>query len=184
MRQPPEKVDTGCSHLLGLEAQAEQQRLGARARGVHVRVGQRRVQLAHARAVIGSSRKLCSSSRSAVSPSIAYSTAGRSSGGRLLRDVRDAPVPRQVDVALVGVQLVAQQREQARLARAVGADQAGVLARVEGQVGLLEEQLRAAPEADLRETNHVRAAEKPAILPYTDISRIGANNPTMPKMIR
>jgi hypothetical protein len=35
---------------------------------------------------------------------------------RLLRHVRDAPVRRAVGVALVGVQLAAQQREQARLA--------------------------------------------------------------------
>jgi hypothetical protein len=70
-----------------------------------------------------------------------------------LRDVGDAPVPGQVDVALVGVQLVAQQREETRLARAVGADQPGVLAGVERQVDLLEQQLGAAPQADLREAD-------------------------------
>ena len=59
--------------------------------------------------------------------------------GRFLRDVGDAPVLRQLDVALVGMQLVAQQREQARLARAVGPDQADVLARVEREVGGLEQ---------------------------------------------
>ena len=50
---------------------------------------------------------------------------------RLLRDVRDAPVRRQLDLALVGVQLAAQQREQARLARAVGADQPDAFAGIE-----------------------------------------------------
>jgi hypothetical protein len=69
---------------------------------------------------------------------------------RLLRDVRDAPVLRQLDVALVGVQLLPQQREQARLARAVGADQAGVLAGIEREVDLLEQQLGAAPQVDAR----------------------------------
>jgi hypothetical protein len=71
--------------------------------------------------------------------------------GGFLRDVRDAPVARDVDVAGVGVQLVPQQREQAGLARAVGADQAGALAGVEDQVGLLEQELGAAPQADPRE---------------------------------
>jgi hypothetical protein len=70
-----------------------------------------------------------------------------------LRNVGDAPVLRQLDVALVGVQLVAQQREETRLARAVGADQSGVLAGVERQVDLLEQQLGAAPQADLRKAN-------------------------------
>ena len=51
--------------------------------------------------------------------------------GRFLRHVRDAPLRREIGVALVGVQLAAQQREQARLARAVGADEADAVARVE-----------------------------------------------------
>src|SRR5262245_41747456 len=57
--------------------------------------------------------------------------------------MRHAPGGRKIGVTLVGVQLAAQQREQARLARAVGADQADALARVDGRVGAFKERLDA-----------------------------------------
>jgi hypothetical protein len=47
---------------------------------------------------------------------------------------------------VVGVELVAQQREEARLARAVGADQADLLAGTQREVGSFEQHLGAAPE--------------------------------------
>ena len=71
-------------HLLVREAQAEQQLLGARAHGVGVGVAQRRVQLAHAgcrRRLLRPRRALLRAPRRSTSPSIAYSTAGRSSAG-------------------------------------------------------------------------------------------------------
>ena len=78
--------------------------------------------------------------------------------GRLLRHMRDAPVRGELDIALVRVQLAAQQREQARLARAVGADQADALARVEGGVGVFQQQLRAPEERDPGEADHPATA--------------------------
>jgi len=57
-------------------------------------------------------------------------------------------------------QLAAQEREQARLARAVGADQPDAFAGIETEVSALEERLRAARECDLGE-----ADQAPAILP-------------------
>ena len=66
--------------------------------------------------------------------------------GRFLRDVRDRPRRRQLDVAGVGVQLAAQERKQARLAAAVGADQAHLVPGVHGEARALEEALRAAGE--------------------------------------
>jgi hypothetical protein len=77
---------------------------------------------------------------------------------RLLRDMGDAPVRRELGVALVGVDLAAQQREEARLARAVGADQADTLTRMEGNVRALEERLGAPPERELREADQLRTA--------------------------
>src|SRR5688500_9104983 len=86
---------------------------------------------------------------------------GAVEGRGFLRNVRDAPVRGQLGIALVGVQLAAQQREQAGLARAVGADQAGTVAGMQGEVGTFEQRLGAAPEGELGESDH---AEKAAIL--------------------
>jgi hypothetical protein len=72
---------------------------------------------------------------------------------RLLRHLCDAPMRGKLGVAFVGVQLVAQQSEQARLAGAIGADEADPFAGVQGQVGAFEQRLRAAPESELREAD-------------------------------
>ena len=58
-------------------------------------------------------------------------------GGRLLRQVADAGGRR--DRAAVGVLAAREQAQQRRLARAVGADEAGALAGVEGQREPVEE---------------------------------------------
>src|SRR5258708_35523371 len=70
--------------------------------------------------------------------------------------MRDAQVGRQLDIALVGVQLALQQREQAGLARAVGADQPDALAGIEEKVSALEQRLRAARERDLGKADQAR----------------------------
>jgi hypothetical protein len=57
---------------------------------------------------------------------------------RLLADGGDAPLRGHQAVAGLGVQLAAQQREQARLAAAVGADHADAPAVVQLQVALLD----------------------------------------------
>src|SRR5258706_393244 len=80
---------------------------------------------------------------------------GAGQGGRLLRDVSDAPARGVVDLALVRVQLAAQEREEARFPRAVRADQADPVARVERGVGAFEQGFRAAAERDLGESDHV-----------------------------
>ena len=79
---------------------------------------------------------------------------GPRDGGRLLRDVRDRPARRQVDVAGLLVELAAQQREQARLAAAVRADEADAVARVHGQRGAIEQAQRAAGERQVGESDH------------------------------
>ena len=155
MRQPPEKLATGCCICSSVKPEAEQQLLGARPHGVGVGIGQRGCSSRDQRAVLVAFRlgfgaaSSASSRRSVVSPSIAYSSAARSSGGRLLRHVGHAPFGREVDFALVGVQFAAQQREQARLAGAVGADQADLVAGIERDVDRFEQRLDAAHEGDL-----------------------------------
>jgi hypothetical protein len=151
MRQPPEKLDTGWSSG---ETEAEEQGFRPRPHGVDVRIGERRVQLRHPGAVLRLFQLGLQRPQLAV-PVDGVFHRRTIERRRLLRHVRHAPVLRHVEVALVGVQLVAQQREQARLAGAVGPDQAGVVAWIQREVGLLEQDLGAAPEGELRKTNQM-----------------------------
>ena len=52
------------------------------------------------------------------------------------------------------MQLAAQQREEARLAAAVGADEADLLSGVDGQVGAVEQALGAARENEVGDAQH------------------------------
>ncbi len=73
---------------------------------------------------------------------------------RLLRDVRDRPARREVDRSRLGVELAAQEREQARLAAAVGPHDADAVARVDGQRRVVEQAQRAAGEGEVGEADH------------------------------
>ena len=73
---------------------------------------------------------------------------------RLLGDVRDDPVRRQADAAGVRLQLARHQREQAGLAAAVRARDADLLARVDLERRVLEQEPRAAAQGDVRELEH------------------------------
>src|SRR5260221_13660987 len=75
---------------------------------------------------------------------------------RLLRDISDAPARGVVDLALVRVQLAAQEREQARLPRSVRADETDPVAGVERDVGAFEQRFRAAAERGLGEAEQGR----------------------------
>src|SRR5438105_6556589 len=72
---------------------------------------------------------------------------------RLLGDVSDAPVAGKIDFPLVGMQLAAQQREQAGLTGAVGAGEADALAGIDRCVRALEERLDAPYEGEIGETD-------------------------------
>ncbi len=73
----------------------------------------------------------------------------RAARRRLLRDVRDRPCRRQRNVAGIRVELAPQQREQARLAAAVGADQADLVPGVHREIRAFEQALRAAREREV-----------------------------------
>src|SRR4029079_16651604 len=134
---------------------------------VGISVGERRVELGHQDAVM---RFLCGGQPCFEGPQCRIAGNRVVHGGalerrRFLRDVRQAPLRGEVDLALVAVQLAAQQREQARLARAGGADQADALAGLDGNVRGFEERLRAPAQRYVRKADH--GAEKAAILQGT-----------------
>ena len=139
------------------EAQAVQQPFRARARRVGIGIGERRVQLADHCAVVGGFRggelRLQLSQRGVAVDRVFERRAFQR--GRLLGDAGDAPSRGNADLALVGVKLALQQREQARFARAVRADEADLVAGAERDIGAFEQQLGAAAERDLGETDHV-----------------------------
>ena len=147
MRQPPEKLATGC-FICSCVKPRPCSSCSARERTVYASASASAAWSSPIRlpslAVLPPAASSRSSRRSVVSPSIAYSSAGALERGRLLRDVGDAPARREIHLALVGVQLAAQQREQARLAGAVRADQADLVAGVERDVGAFEQHLGAA----------------------------------------
>ena len=63
--------------------------------------------------------------------------------------------PGQIDAAGIRKELVADGREQARLAAAVGADEAELVARVHGQVRAFEEPTGAARQREVRDAKHL-----------------------------
>ncbi len=58
-------------------------------------------------------------------------------------------------VAQIGMQLAAQQSEQAGFARAIGTDQADLVAGIERDIDFVEKRLDAAHEGNLLKTDHV-----------------------------
>ena len=73
---------------------------------------------------------------------------------RLLGDMGHLPGRRHLQITLVLVQLAAQQREQARLAAAIGPGQADLPARVDLKFHVFEKNLGGAREAQLPELDH------------------------------
>jgi hypothetical protein len=72
----------------------------------------------------------------------------------VLGDMGDLPTGRDRDLARVGVQLIAQQGEQARLAAAVGPDQTDLPARIDGECGPFEQPIGAATETQVFQLQH------------------------------
>ncbi len=138
------------------EAEAEQQRLGARRGGVAVGVGEGGVGFGLGVAVvacfgIGQPALDVAQARVAVEGVVERAALHR---GRLLRHMRDLPGRRDGHLAAVGMQLAPQQREQGRFAAAVHAHQAGALAGVECGRGMVEQHLGAALEYEVVEADH------------------------------
>lgn len=144
------------ARLLEREAQAEQQRFGARRGGIAVGVGKGRVCFAFRGAVVcgggGSNRCLDGAQRGVAVQRVGER--GLVDGGGFLRHVGDLPGGRHGKVAAVRVQFAEQHGKQGRLARAVRPDQPGFLAGVQGEGGLFEERFGAARETELVKADH------------------------------
>ena len=123
MRQPPEKSATGRSMSDCRKPRPSSSRRRARANSRRSRAGGRGVP--DVRTIVRSfGRSSSASMRRSWRRRRARSRSPAAPAGRFLRDVGDHPARRQVEVALIGVELVAQQGEQAGFAAAVGAGEA------------------------------------------------------------
>ena len=79
---------------------------------------------------------------------------GTAVGRHFLRHAREHLVGWSLHVAGVDMEFPSDQGKQARLASAIGADNAGAVATEQAEAGVLEEGARAAAEGDLSEVNH------------------------------
>ena len=154
--------------LLGAKAQAEQQRLGARARVEGARFVKRQVRVGDGLAVVSGLRGgefgLRGHQRRVA---LQHEGGGAVLGLRhVLGNLAHAPARRDLDVARIGVQAPGQQREEARLAGAVAADQADLLARLHDHAGVLENHLDAAAQGEVSNRDHrARPAARRALSP-------------------
>ena len=155
-----------CRHRLGEvrvgKAQAVQQLGGAGARTITVDLAQTPMQFAHQMTVIrsaggGQIALHLAQHRIAVEREFERRLIQRRG---LLRHVRDHPAGRHEQVARFRMQLAQQQREQAGLARAVGAGQADFLARVDLHAGVLDQDFGGAGEGELTQADHDYSGNK------------------------
>ena len=133
-RQPPEKSDTGMRCVSERKAQAVQQPAGARFGVVAVDVGQLLVRDRRPRpsprqsiAAASASRIACTS----VSPDTTKSIAASGSDGVSCATLAMRSARGQIEIALVGLDLALDRREQAGLAAAVATDHADARAGVQ-----------------------------------------------------
>ena len=143
-------------HLRDLEAQAHQQRLGARARVEAADLADLHVGLGHRVAVLGQfgGRELglrLHQREVALEHEVGRRQVGL---GHVLGHFAQAPARRDLVVARVGRQAAGEHREQAGLARAVASDQAHLLARVHVDVDAVEDDLGAAAQLQVTERDH------------------------------
>jgi hypothetical protein len=147
-----------------VEAQAREQRLRARARLVAADVVVVRHQLGQSLAVLVRHPRLdLAQLRVAVHHEVERRPLHR---GRLLRDVREHPGRRQRNLARVRVQLAADDREEARLAAAVRADEPHLLAGVDVHRGALQQDSGAPPQRDVGNSQHGNLLLSAFTLPF------------------
>ncbi len=140
----------------GLESQAGQQGRRARLRRVAVDGLQSGVQFGERVAVVGLLRRReCSLDGAQLRVPVQDVVEGGLLECRgLLAHGRDAPMRRHLAIAGLRVQFPLQQREQARLAAAVGADQPDAPAVVDLQVAVLDQVAGPAGQGELPELDH------------------------------
>ncbi len=87
--------------------------------------------------------------RNSASPSRTNSIAARSLAATSCSTWAIFNVGGAIDIAAVGVQLAANRRKQTRLPRAVGAGDPDLVAAEDGEIDLLEQRLRTAPQGEI-----------------------------------
>jgi hypothetical protein len=134
------KAAHGLARLRKREAEAEQEGFSARGGGVAVGVGECGVLVRFGGAVVSGGRRGDARFDGAQLGVAVERVVERRAvhRRRFLCDVRDLPGRRHREVAAVRVQFAAQHGEERRFARAVRADETGLLARVEGERGGVE----------------------------------------------
>ncbi len=145
------------------EAQAGEQRCRARARGVAADLLEAVVQQRERFAVsfgvaVGGAlhRREIALDRAQLAVAVEHELdRGRRRRRGFLRDVGDRPRGRQLDVPGILVQFAEDQREQARLAAAVRADQADPVSGVDRQARAVEQALGAACQNEVADADHV-----------------------------
>ena len=155
MRQPPENLLTGRA-CCASEAEAGQQRRRARARAVAAGVERCAARRVCRAVVVRRRRRERALDRAQLAIAVEHvvergvGTAGVSWATCAMR-----PSRRQSMVAGVGRELAANRREQARLARAVRADEADLVPVVHRQRRVVEQALRPAGQREIRDPQHV-----------------------------
>jgi hypothetical protein len=152
--------------LVRLEAQPQDQGLGARHGVVLAGIGQVGVGVGERHADVGvvglglvaglgDRQRLAQFDQAGIA---ADHEIGRRLAGlrHVLRHLRHAPLPGQREVAAILVQGAVEQGEQGRLAGAVAADQADALAGIEGDVGTVEQDFGAPAQDDVLQMDHGR----------------------------
>ncbi len=138
------------------ETEAVQQRGGAGAGAVAVDVAVVHVQVGDGLAVVGVLGR-AQVGFDLAQFGVAVEREVERAGGerrRLLADVGDHPVRRQFEVARLLVQFAGEQGEQARLAAAVGAGDADLLAGVQAEVDAFEQRAAGAGEGEVAQQDH------------------------------
>ncbi|MBV6475659.1 MAG: hypothetical protein MOGDAGHF_01213 [Rhodocyclaceae bacterium] len=142
--------------ILVLEAEAVQQRGGAGAGAVAVDVAVVHVQMRDGLAVVGVlGRAQVGFDLAQLGVAVEREVEG--AGGerrRLLADVGDHPVRREFQVARLLVQFAGEEREEARLAAAVGAGDAGLPAGVQAEIDAFEQRPAGAGEGEVAQQDH------------------------------
>ena len=139
-----------------LEAEAEDQRLGARFGVVFAGVVERHVGFGHAHAVVaGFGVMYLVAGGEQFGVAIDDEVGGRLLGFRhVLRHLAHLPLLGNRIIAAILMQRTVEQREQRGLASAVAANQADLLTGIDGDGSLVEQHFRAATQGDVLEDDH------------------------------
>jgi len=144
--------------LGNLEAETEDQRLGARFGVMLAGIVERHVGFGHAHTVVAGFGVMHFVAGGEQFGIAVDDEVGRALLGfrHVLGNLAHLPLPGNRIIPAILMQRAVEQREQRRFAGPVAADQADLLTRVDGDGGLVEQHFRAAAQGDVLEDDHGR----------------------------